>query len=544
MTEPARVDFPDQLRPESSTDGLPPVTPAGSSGRETAKGFSVRWVAVFALFAAVFFLLDVPFRDFWSQNEGRYALGAASVLEGRWLVPTIIPGTDADKPPLFFWLVAAISAPFGKVTAWTPRLANLMAAFVALAAVVQFGRITRNRWVGFLSAVILATSYEFWDQMTFPGVDVLMTAMLTVAWVALFLMLVEGFTWRRWTALWVFMGLAFLTKGPVALILSGLVAMVFAFWQFGRRDGWRRLFRLRPFIGTAVACAPFALWAGAVYVVLGIEPLKETVIRHNFARFFEAFDHDRPWYFLIYEMPLCTLPWSALLPFALWHGLRARRARRDPSHLPLYFAASVVLVVVGFFSLSSSKQDYYLLPLIPWFGYAVSVFIWDRFVAAEPSAAGASRWSDLDLLRRFLATGIGKAAVGILSLMVLATAIRSTVVAAMGNERKSPIPLVEAIHKAADENNRLVFIDCDNLIIFFYMEKPYEIVDHTAEHLAQLRRAMEKGATLDIVIEESDLRHLSRFDGIPLYVEGKEDIKRKAYYILTNEAKFGLQRYS
>lgn len=520
------------------------TAPASASHPRTTDG-PFRWSFVLVAAVVVLYLLDIPFRDFWSQNEGRYALGAASILkEGRWLVPNIIPGIDADKPPLFFWFVAAISVPFGQVTDWTPRLANLLAALAVMGVIYRFGRMTRNQWVGLLSAVMLVTSYEFWEQAVNPGVDILLTALLTVTWAALYRMLVEGFTWRRWAVLWIFMGLAFLTKGPLALILSGLVAMVFAWWQFGWRDGWRRLLGLRPFTGAVVACAPFAIWAGLVYAYMGAEPLKETVIRHNFVRFFHAFDHARPWYYLLYEMPLTTMPWSLLLPFALWYGIRARRARKDPGQVPLLFSASVVLVVVGFFSLSSSKQDYYLLPLIPWFSYAMSVFVWDRFRAAAPSIGSEVRWTERDFARCFFRVGMGRVVVALLSISVLVMVVSSTVAAAKGNKRKSPLPLVAAIDKAAGEDDRLIFLDCDNLIIFFYLNQPYEIRDTTPEELAQVRKTMEEGCSLHIVIETEKRHHLAKFDGIPLYVEAKKELRRKTYYILTNERRPGLKRYS
>src|SRR5262245_1776542 len=56
-------------------------------------------------------LLSAPgigLRDPWPADEPRFALVARDMVDtGRWLVPTVGGENYADKPPLFFWMIAA-----------------------------------------------------------------------------------------------------------------------------------------------------------------------------------------------------------------------------------------------------------------------------------------------------------------------------------------------------------------------------------------------------------------------------------------------------
>ena len=47
-------------------------------------------------------------RDPWPADEPRFALVARDMLRsGDWLIPRVGGDPYADKPPLFFWLMAA-----------------------------------------------------------------------------------------------------------------------------------------------------------------------------------------------------------------------------------------------------------------------------------------------------------------------------------------------------------------------------------------------------------------------------------------------------
>jgi len=493
------------------------------------------WVIVYAL--------DVWGRDFWTENEARYALGARSVLRGEWVVPRIAGPIRADKPPLFFWYVAAFSAPLGGVSEWSVRLANLTVAFLALGALYFFGWLHGTRWLGLLAAVMTATTYEFWQQSTRPGVDMLLTALLAVAWVALYILLTRGFSWWRWSVLWGALGLAFLTKGPLAFILVGLSAFAFVLWQFGWPEGGRRLLALRPVPGVAIACTPFVLWALLVLLFEGFRPLWDTVIRQNVIRFVDAFDHEKGWYYYLYELPIATLPWSLLLPLVVLDWKRTWRERTEDEKRPLAFALSIVATTVLFLSFSSSKRDYYLLPILPWFALVLGASLWHYVCETAPARKVApEECGDWAFVARLRALRLGQAVLAVFGATVLGMVIYSGIVSHLLESRKSYRPMAKAIDETVSPGERLVFIDDRNLQLYFYLQSPFDLADDTPEGLAALRAIVDEGQGVNMVIDAGDLKFLSALRR-PLYYEKTITAHDgDQFFVVTDVARPGLQR--
>ena len=81
-------------------------------------------MAALLLVAAVVFALPVGRRPLYNQDEVRYAILARDVAEnGHWFLPRVRDQIYLNKPPLFFWAVALVSLPAGRVsdvTGWDP----------------------------------------------------------------------------------------------------------------------------------------------------------------------------------------------------------------------------------------------------------------------------------------------------------------------------------------------------------------------------------------------------------------------------------------
>ncbi|HEX4970415.1 MAG TPA: hypothetical protein VFV69_05120, partial [Steroidobacteraceae bacterium] len=68
------------------------------------------WTDLLWLFGLALLLIatGIGLRDPWPPDEPRFALVARDmVATGDWLLPRVGGQPYADKPPLFFWLVAA-----------------------------------------------------------------------------------------------------------------------------------------------------------------------------------------------------------------------------------------------------------------------------------------------------------------------------------------------------------------------------------------------------------------------------------------------------
>ena len=69
---------------------------------------------VVLVISAVLFVCNIWGYDLWAPDEPFFAEGAREMLiDGQWLVSHINGVLNTHKPPLFFWLIALFSAPFG-----------------------------------------------------------------------------------------------------------------------------------------------------------------------------------------------------------------------------------------------------------------------------------------------------------------------------------------------------------------------------------------------------------------------------------------------
>jgi 4-amino-4-deoxy-L-arabinose transferase-like glycosyltransferase len=484
-------------------------------------------------------------RSFWGENEAYYALGARSVLEGNWLLPQINPDLPADKPPLTFWWVATVAWAFGGIQEWTARLANLIAALGVLAAMFGMtgGRI--GRWGALLSVAVLGTSYEFWENAREVNTDIPMLFMLTLAWWGLFDLLEGPYRRGRWFLMWGMIGLAVLTKGPVAWILTGLIAGTYALARFGWRGGWAALLRLQPMRGIGLSLAPFALWLAAVYTAKGIEPLETILYKHNVERFVDAFDHQEAWYYYILELPVNLLPWSLLLPLVVVHYARrwrmgsapGRRAgsRIEPHQL---FALCAMGAVFVFFSASSSKRDYYLLPVMPWAALLIGEFLWLSLSRLTPMATLAD-CSERQFGGLLLGLRRGRRLVAAFATVVFGMSVYAAVVSDVLDVRKTARPFAESVGQVVDEDDELVIVDGEDPRLMYYLKDRFLLWEDSPEALDRLRGMLRGGQEIDLLVSAGDLRPILELEGVKLYLQKALTYRGDDFFLITNEPSEG-----
>ena len=82
------------------------------------------------------------------------------VRSGQWLIPMIGGDTYADKPPLFFWMIAIAYALTGSLRI-AFLLPSLLASLGSLALVYDLGRRLWNREVGLAAGLLLLGTVQF-----------------------------------------------------------------------------------------------------------------------------------------------------------------------------------------------------------------------------------------------------------------------------------------------------------------------------------------------------------------------------------------------
>ena len=134
------------------------------------------------ILAAVLFICNIWGYDLWAPDEPFFGEGAREmVADGQWLVSHINGVVHNHKPPLFFWLIALLSLPLGRVTSLTARLPSALVSLGTVAMTLRLGRRWSSEKTAALAAFVLATTYMFWDKARTAQIDAVLCFLIWVA---------------------------------------------------------------------------------------------------------------------------------------------------------------------------------------------------------------------------------------------------------------------------------------------------------------------------------------------------------------------------
>lgn len=316
------------------------------------------------LLGAVLFLPRLGTPSLWDIDEGNNAEAAREMLEsGNWVVPTFNFELRVDKPALLYWLQIAAYQLFG-VNEFAARLPSALAAILTMLLAYELARaLFGDARQGLLAGVILGSSLLVAGAARFANPDALLHATTVLTMLGIWQSVGLG---RRpyWLLTGAGMGLAVLAKGPVGIVLPGLVA--FLFILFTRR--WRMLNPRWMALSTLVVLLIALPW----YVWVGVETkaafLKGFFFTHNVGRYLQPMErHGGPVYYYLVVLLLGFAPWSVLLGPTVAASIAEQRRAGPSSGERLLSSAHVFLwcwfaTYVVFFSLGQTKLPNYILP--------------------------------------------------------------------------------------------------------------------------------------------------------------------------------------
>lgn len=319
--------------------------------------------------------------DLRGPDEARYTQIAREILQNHhWLHLTVLGQPYDQKPPLAFWLFAAMLwLHDGVVSSGLLRLPSAIGATVVTLMTYLIGRRHWGRRAGMMAALMLATTVGFLDAAPTVELNMLYTTFTTLAlfaWVnrpapdVMPLSRVIGF----WAALIA----AFFVKGPLTflIVLSALL------WEAWSSRQWRRLRLLRPWAGVPVALALIAIWFLAEKSAFGQSFVAKQIGGETVGRFMQG-AHSEVFWFYLPRLITSTAPvWSLLLIPAIVMAWRTRRTL--PSPLPLLVGWMLPPFIV--LTVANGKRESYLLPLMPAMALFDSWFA-ERWLAGKPLAA-------------------------------------------------------------------------------------------------------------------------------------------------------------
>ncbi|MBS0570334.1 MAG: glycosyltransferase family 39 protein [Proteobacteria bacterium] len=334
-----------------------------------------QWLLFFVI-AFVVLAAGYGLRAPWPADEPRFVLAARQMLDsGDWLFPHRGIELYADKPPLYFWMLAAARAALGSWR-WSFLLPSLLAGLGVLWLVCDLGRRLWNPRAGLYAGMAVLCAVQFVYQFKRAQIDPSLVFFTTLALYGLCRHLLLGPHWRWfWTACFA-AGIGVILKGVGFLPLLALLpyaAMRRLHWpglpDLGTGNAWRWG------VGALALLGAIALWLVPLLVAVHAEPtpehrayLHDLLFRQTLERYADPWHHQKPFWYFGQVALLFWAPFS-LAFFWLWRDWRdAWRAREARVWLPLAWG----LLVLVFFSFSPGKRDMYILPALPAFALAAA----------------------------------------------------------------------------------------------------------------------------------------------------------------------------
>lgn len=387
------------------------------------------------------------------SEEGRRILPAVTMLEtGNYIVPQIGSEPYLRKPPLVNWLVAGSFRIFGEQyhNEWTARLPSVLFVLSVALAFLAIARRALGPNGSLAAALIWLTNFGLLEKgrlIEIEAVYVSLTALAFICWLSWWKE--PGRPWLAWTIPWIFLGLALLAKGPLALLFFYAVVLAIL-WQ---ADELRQLWSWPHFAGLLLMLGIFAAWA-IPYLEMTRAGHAASVWSRQFSGRLTGEDFKfGDWLFNIPRGIAYLLPWVALFPFARFAELESDPERNFARALSLGVVVPFLIV-----SLVPGALPRYTMPLL-----APAIWLLALFIRAH-----ALIWPRQ--LRRAI-TGTIVAITG-------AMLIYSLAIIPFLQRRAKVRPIGEQITALIPPNEKLFTVDPDYQPFLFYVQRPVVYVDH------------------------------------------------------------------
>jgi len=336
-------------------------------------------------FSLVLLLLLIPFsliRPLYPRDEGRYAEVARQALDGgHWLIPHLNGVPHFSKPPLYYDITASVFAVLGQGRL-SVRLGSILAFLGCLLLSIRWAKRFGTSGAGEISALLTICMVQAVISGQFGDLNMVLTFFMTSGLLFLADALISPVgAGGSWIAGWVFIALAFLVKGPPALIIPLGTILTYRLIKGKEiRIGSRRwLLAIAIFL---LVAAPWYVWViareeGRLINFWSEDIFRRTAVGRHQIRLYLLF-----YYVLVFIVG--TSGWGLVLICRgisrvreTWEGLKESGILRWMKNLfrglsPFEtFLLSWILFTLLFFSLLRATMASYIQPLYP----AVAMFL-------------------------------------------------------------------------------------------------------------------------------------------------------------------------
>ncbi len=336
----------------------------------------------------------------WDVDEAVNAQAAREMRDAdTWVIPTFNYQLRTAKPVMLYWLQRASYAAFG-VSEWSARFPSVVASWLIVLLTYELARQMFGRGTALLAGVVLASVGHFVILSHAATPDATLLLFTSLTYLAFWTFHV-GNSRAWWIPTAVGCGLAMLTKGPIGVVLPGIVICMYFAWN--RELG--RLLDRRAFLASVVFIFVAIPWYALVASETRGEWLTAFFGNENVNRFLSPMEghHGTLWFYPA-AIIVMFIPWTVFLLAAVWYGVRGtvRRVGEEEcgrggdkergsvgeevrAHRFLVCWAVAYLV---FFSAAATKLPNYVFPLYP----ALAILTARFLVAWRDAEVTVPRW--------------------------------------------------------------------------------------------------------------------------------------------------------
>ena len=345
-------------------------------------------ICAFALLlglCGIFLFWGLNFYPLLDVDETRYAIMSRDLAQSKdWNLLLLNSIPFLEKPPLYFWMVAASIKIFGSFSEFAVRFPIALISSFLIFFTYYFGKKVLSRKFGLLSAIILLTSVFFLILSHVAILDMVLTVCIASGLYCAFLSFYATDKYKKycWWGFWTFAGLGFLAKGILAIAIPTVIILIYCYLTKNLRAFFKPLHLL---VGLAIFLLISMPWHVVMFKDYGWEFIQEYFIKHHFARLLnsEGLGRKHGFFYFIPIFLVAFMPWTFIFLTTTFDGLKRLIDRfknsagsiysriiisleaKDKAQELLLFSSIYFIVVFGVMSISSTKLPTYILPALP-----------------------------------------------------------------------------------------------------------------------------------------------------------------------------------
>lgn len=331
----------------------------------------LKWFILF-FFSLVILTINLKEPGIYSTQEGNAGLIVRNMLETGNYLSTYIKDAHNTEKPILSYLFCLVSCLIFGLNEIGLRMPSAIAALATVMMAAFLGKKIYNEKVGLLSGFVLATMLSFANLGRIARIDIILCAFFMLAMVLLYKGYIEHNKPRYHLYLfYIVLALSVLVKGPVSVVLAGMIIFLYALHQ----RNWKLFWDIKPLSGLAIGVLIACPWYIYESIRTSGEFAWDFLWNQNMTRFLgntTYCDGQRKNVFFYFpNLFFGALPWSLFIPAAIVLTCKKHRQLSRQTAFLLIWALAVFI----FFTISFIKRGDYILPLYPALAILIARYI-------------------------------------------------------------------------------------------------------------------------------------------------------------------------